>query len=43
MAPRFIPKSERILSLKEKEKKENNNSKKDKKDKNIQIINKTKI
>ena len=42
MAPRFIPKSERILSLKEQEKKANNNIKKDKKDKNTQIINKTK-
>ena len=42
MAPRFIPKSERILSLKEQEKKANNNIKKDKKDKNIQVINKNK-
>jgi len=42
MVPRFIPKSERVLSRKEEEKKANNNIKNDKKEKNSQIINKNK-
>ena len=42
MVPRFIPKSERVLSRKEEEKKANNNIKNDKKEKNAQIINKNK-